>query len=142
MIHMTSAFGQSKATFQQEAANLVDDGCSSHHPALSHSMHGLQIQMLLGFDRHEAHRRPLHCFGDRFRINVVALVRLYVRLHVLGWHQTYIVTLSSQGSPEEMGTTASFHPDYVNTPVGGVRQQLCTRTPFANDDLSARIEPN
>jgi hypothetical protein len=41
-----------------------------------------------------------------------------------------------------MGTTASFHPDYVNAPVGGLRQQLCTRTPFANDDLSARIEAN
>ena len=99
---MTSAFGESQATFEQEAANLVDDRGSSHHPALSHSMHGLQIQMLLGFDRYEAHRRPLYCFGDGFRIDVVALVRLYVGLHILGWHQTYIVTLSSQGPPEEM----------------------------------------
>jgi len=41
MNHMTSAFGQSKATFQQEAANLVDHGGSLHHPALSHSMHGV-----------------------------------------------------------------------------------------------------
>jgi hypothetical protein len=65
-------------------------------------MYSLQIQMFLSFNRHEAHRWPLHCFGDGFCVDIVALVRLYIGLDVLGWHQTHIVTLSSQGSPEEM----------------------------------------
>src|SRR5437660_112108 len=140
MIDMAAAFGESQATFQQEAANLVDHGRSSHHPALSHSMHGLQIQMLLGFDRHEAHRWPLYCFRDGFCIDVVALVGLYIGLDVLSWHQSYVVPLSSQGSPKEMRSTTSLHPDYLDAHVCGVRQQLRSRTPFANDDVPARIE--
>jgi hypothetical protein len=101
-VSRSSSNGQSQSTFEQQTANLVDDRGSSLHPALSHPMHGPHIQMLLSFDRYEAHRRPPDCFCDGFRIDVVALVRLYVGLHVLGWHQTYIVTLSSQGPPEEM----------------------------------------
>jgi hypothetical protein len=27
-------------------------------------MYGLQIELILGFDRHETHARPLHRFGN------------------------------------------------------------------------------
>ena len=140
MVDMTAAFRQSKTTFEQQAADLIHHRGSSHHPALTHSMHGLQIQLLFGLDRHEAHGRPLHGFGDGFGINVVALVRLYIGLDVLRRHQSDLVTLSAQSPPEEMGSAAGFHPDQLDAHVRGVRQQLRSRTSFANDDIPSRIE--
>jgi hypothetical protein len=36
----------------------------------------LQIELIVGLDRHEAHVLSLHRFGDRFSIEKVVLVRL------------------------------------------------------------------
>jgi putative effector of murein hydrolase len=63
---------------------------------LSYPMQGLQIQLLIGLDRYEAHLRPPDCLSNRLGVNVVALVSLYVRLDVLRRHQPHIVTLLFQ----------------------------------------------
>jgi hypothetical protein len=39
-------------------------------------MQGLQIQLVVALDRHEAHRGPTHSFRDRLRIDIVILVGL------------------------------------------------------------------
>ena len=44
-----------------------------------------QVHLLRRLDRHEAHRRPLHRFRDRFGVAVVVLVPFEERLHVLCW---------------------------------------------------------
>src|SRR5262249_2183394 len=39
-----------------------------------------QVHLLRRLDAHEAHRRPLHGFGDRFGVAIVVLVALEERL--------------------------------------------------------------
>jgi hypothetical protein len=37
-------------------------------------MQGLQVELIRGLCRHELHRWPLHCLGDRFSIPEVVLL--------------------------------------------------------------------
>jgi hypothetical protein len=100
----------------------------------------LQIQLLLGLDGHEAHRRPLYSFGDGLRINVIAFVRLYERFDILSGHQSGVVTLFSQGSSQKMRTATGFHTDSLDAQVRCVLQQLRARTPLAHDYVAGGIE--
>jgi hypothetical protein len=83
------------AALEQHSTNLVDHRGAAPHPALAHSVQRLQIQLIVRLDRYEAHTWPSHGFGDGFRINVVVLVRLHIRLYILGWHQAHIMPLFS-----------------------------------------------
>jgi hypothetical protein len=49
----------SDATFQQEGADLVDNAGALTDEPFTHSMHGLQIELIGGLRRHERHRWPL-----------------------------------------------------------------------------------
>jgi len=71
---MTPALGQCESTFQKKAADLIHHRCAAHHPTLAHAMQGLQIQLLLGLNRHKTHPRPLHRFGNGFRFQEVLLL--------------------------------------------------------------------
>jgi hypothetical protein len=42
-------------------------------------MQGLQIQLIIGLDRHKAHRRPCYRLGNRFRIDEIAFVGLHLK---------------------------------------------------------------
>ena len=68
-------------------------------------MHGLQIQLLVALDGHKAHGWPADGFGDRFRVDVIVLVRL----HVLRRDDSYFVTLLAQRTTQEMRSTTGFH---------------------------------
>lgn len=56
-------------------------------------MDGLQIELVIGLDRDEAHALAFHGFGDRLCIYKVILVGLYERLHKLGCNQPHIMAL-------------------------------------------------
>jgi transposase len=47
-LDLQTAFGQSKAAFEQETSNLVDHCGSSHHPTLPHSMHATALVAAIG----------------------------------------------------------------------------------------------
>ena len=59
-------------------------------------MQRLQIQLVIGLDRHEPHSGPTHSLSYRFRIDVVTLVRLHVRLYILRGDQPNLMPLLSQ----------------------------------------------
>jgi hypothetical protein len=121
--------------------NLVDDCCATHHPALAHSVQGLQIQLVIGLDRHEAHRRPCDSLSDRLGIDIVALVGLHVGLHILRWNQPHLMSLFPQGSTKKMRTSAGFHANQPDVYVGGEAQQLCTRELLAHHHLAVQVKP-
>lgn len=77
-----------------------------------------QIHLFRRLDRHEAHGRPLHRFGDRLGIAVVVLVTLEERLDVLRRDQTRIVTERRQLAPDMVGARARLHADQVARNVG------------------------
>jgi hypothetical protein len=51
-------------------------------------MHGLQIELVIGLVRDEAHVLAFHGFGDRLCIHQVVLVGLYKWLHKLCCHSS------------------------------------------------------
>ena len=124
--------GQGQSTFQKKAANLVHHRRASHHPTLAHAMQRLQIQLLLGLDRHKTHSRSLHRLGNGFGIQVVTLVRLHVGLHVLRRHQSHFMTLCAQRPSQKVSSTADLHANQLHLQIRGEGQQLGARTSLAD----------
>ena|ERR1700674_2489134 len=87
-------------------------------------MESLQVELIVGLDRNEAHILPIDSFGDRFSINEVVLVRLHERLYELSWNQLHIMALFSQGTAKEVSTRTCLHPDQGSLQVGGKPDQL------------------
>ena len=81
---------------------MVDDGGSTGDEAITHTMHRLQVELVVGLDRNEAHVLPIDSFGDRFRIEEVVLVRLQLRLYELARDESHVVSLAAQGCADEM----------------------------------------
>ena len=69
---------------KQQGAHLVDDGGAFDDDALADAMGGLQLELLGVLERYASHRAATAGFSDRFRVVVVVLVRLHVRLDELG----------------------------------------------------------
>src|SRR5712692_954563 len=136
---MTSSLPQRNASFQQQSPNLVDDRSATHYPALAHPMQGLQIQLVIRLDRHKTHRRPRDGLSDRLRIDVVALVRLYVRLHILRRDQPHLMTLLPQRPAKKMGASARFHTNQLNLHVRGEAEQLRSREMLPHHYLPALV---
>src|ERR1700675_3478431 len=141
-MHVVPPLPQSYASFEQQSTNLVDDCRATHHPALAHAMQGLQIQLVIGLDRHETHRWPCDSLSDRLRIDVVALVRFHVRLYILRRNQSHLVSLFPQCSAKKMRTSAGFHANQPDVYVGSEAQQLCARELLAHHDLAVQVEPD
>src|ERR1019366_1200486 len=140
MIQMASAFAQGDSSFQKQPANLVYDGRASHDPALTDSMQGLWIQLLIGLDRNKAHVGPSHGLRDRFRIDKVALVRLDIGFYILGWHEAYIMTLLSQSAPQKVRSATSLHANAIDLQVRCKSQQLFTRKLLAHHHFAAQVQ--
>src|SRR6202043_2600686 len=140
-MHVVPPLPQSYASFEQQSTNLVDDCRATHHPTLAHAMQGLHIQLVISLDRHETHRRTCDSLSDRLGIDIVALVRLHVRLHILRRNQSHLVSLLPQCSAKKMRTSAGFHANQLDVYVGGEAQQLCTRELLAHHDLAVQVKP-
>ncbi len=83
---------------QQKAAKLIDRGGSPADPTIKHAMQGLKIQLRLVLDRNKPHGRPLHCFRNGFRVEIVALFRLDERSDILSWHNLDVVPLCQKST--------------------------------------------
>jgi hypothetical protein len=78
--------------------------------------------------------------SDPNHTDIVALVRLHVRLYVLSRHQSHFMPLRSQSPPQKMRSVARFHADPLHLQIRGEIQQLRARTPLLYDDLPALIQ--
>ncbi len=57
------------------------------------SMHRLKVELIVCFDRDEAHVLALDSFRDGFRVDEVVLVRLHKGLYELCRDQTHVMAL-------------------------------------------------
>ena len=105
-------------------------------------MKGLHIQLVIGLDRHEAHRWRCHGLSDCFGIDEVALVRLHVGLDILGRHQSHLVPLFVQCPAEEMRAATGFHANQIDVQVRGKLQQLLARKLLAHHGFAAQVHSN
>src|SRR6266436_3735140 len=99
-------------------------------------------RLVIGFDRHEAHGWPCDSLGDRLSIDIVALVRLHVGLHILRRYQPHFVSLFPQCSAKKMRTSAGLHANQHDVYIRREPQQLCTRELLAHYDLAAQVKPD
>jgi hypothetical protein len=137
---MITSFTDGDAALQQHSANLVDHRGAAHNPPLAHPMQRLQVELVIGLDRHKAHRGTGYCLGTRFSIDVVVLVRLHVRLHILRRHQAYIMPLFPQSAAEKMRSSASLHADQTPAKVRGKAQQLSPRALLPNQNFATCVD--
>jgi hypothetical protein len=84
---------ENQASLEQKRTPLVDDRRASRDQAIPNSMDGLQVELIIGLDRDEAHVLALNGFGDRLRIHEVVLVGLYERFNKLRCYQAHIMAL-------------------------------------------------
>src|ERR1035441_8570781 len=129
---MMASFANGDAALQEQLANLVDHRGAAHNPPLAHSVQRLQVELIVGLDRHEAHRRAAYSLGTRFGIDVIVLVRLHVRLHILCRHQARIMPLFPQSAAQKMRSSAGLHADQALAKVRCETKKLKTRALFAN----------
>src|SRR6516162_4967933 len=139
---MLASFAKGDATLEQQSANLVDHCGTAHHPPFAHSVQRLKVELVVGLDRHEAYTRTCDGFGNRFSIDVVVLVGLHIRLHVLGRHQPHVMSLFAQGTAQEMRSTASLHADQALAKVRCETKQLSPRALLANHNFTAYVDSN
>src|SRR6266403_5602577 len=85
---------------------------------------------------------PCDRLSNRLGIDVIALVRFYVRLHILRRYQSHLVSLFPQCSAKKMRTSAGFHANQLDVYVGSEAQQLCARELLAHHNLAAQVEPD
>ena len=100
----------------------------------------LHIQLIVSLDRHKAHRGPAHCLGNRFSVDVIALVGLYERLHVLRRDKSYFMALLSQRPAKEVRSSTGFHAYQLDAKVRGEAQQLDTRELLPSHNLAALVQ--
>jgi hypothetical protein len=81
-------------------------------------------------------RPTASAIASAIAFDVVALIGLHVRLYVLGWNQTYVVSLLLQRTAQEMGASAGFHAYQMDLSVRGEAQQLSSRKLLAHDNFS------
>src|ERR1700747_81086 len=109
---------------------------------LHNSVQRLQIELIVSLDWHKAHGGTGYSFGDGFGIDVVILVRLHVRLHILCRHQAHLMPLFPQSAPEKMRSSAGLHADQALTKVRCEAQQLSPRALLANHDFTPCVDAN
>src|ERR1019366_2745839 len=85
------ALRKHQTALEQESTQLVDDRGSSCDQAITHTMQCLQIELVIGLDRHKSHVLAIHCLGNRFCIKEVVLVRLHKWLHELSRDERHVM---------------------------------------------------
>ena len=86
----------------------------------------MKIELFRCFDRNKAHGRALHCFHNRFRVQVVILIGLYEARDELSWNEAYLMALCNKAPADLMSTTAGFHTEPAGRHVSHVDQELCS----------------
>src|ERR1700681_2841447 len=132
-----------------ESVRVPEEGCESGSPLPCVALPNARVRdaapadpVALRLDRHETHPRPLHRFGNGFGIQVVALIRLHVGLHVLRRHQSHFMTLFAQRPPQKVRSTTGLHADQLHLQIRGEGLQLPARTSLADHHPASRIQSN
>ena len=103
-------------------------------------MERLDVQLLLGLEFDEAHRRARGRLGNPLGITIIVLLRFDIRAHVLRRHKSDLVAVRGEKAPEVMGTAACFHCDHARRKLGHVVDQRLAPHRPADDDSACCID--
>jgi hypothetical protein len=111
----------------EQSPQAIDHSCSFADKSLAHAVRRLQILLLETLGKHKSHVRPTNCLADRFRIRLIVLLALHVRLDVLRAHHANRVSKLLQFSSPVLCTSACLDSYQARRQLRGYRQKL--RTP-------------
>jgi hypothetical protein len=74
-------------------------------------MQGLQVELIVSLDRHEAHVLPGDGFGDGLGINEIVLVGLYEWFYKLRRDQPHLMALIVQSGTDEVRSRTGLNAD-------------------------------
>jgi len=135
-------FGERDAALQQESADLVDKRRPVMHQAVAHAMQRLQVELVIGLDRHETHVLARHRLRDRLGIEEVVLVRLEERFYELRGNEAHVVALVAQRGTDEVCARTGLNADQRPRKVRRVNQQLLARELLPHDNFAVRVQRN
>ncbi len=101
----------------------------------------LAVQLVIGLDRHKAHRRPCYRLGDRFRIEEIAFVGLHVRLHILRRYQPHLMAPFAQCRPRKCAPPQASMPINSTGRFAVKCKQLCPRELLAHHTFATQVIP-
>ena len=135
-------FGNHHAILVHQPVDCIDQGRPPPPEPFAHPVEGLEVLLGDVCDRHKAHRRPRHRFGDRFGIPQIVLVRFHVRFHKLWRHQLDLMAVRSKAARPGMGATAGFHPHKRRGERRDTGHHLRAIEPFADQNRPVLIHPH
>src|ERR1700687_5306854 len=130
------------AAFQEQAPNLVHEGCALSHKLVTDPMERLHVELLFGLQLDESHRWSRRRLRDRLGIAVIVLLRFDIGSYVFRRHQSNCVTLSSEGSPHMMASTTSLHRDDADGELGAEGDHRLTPHAASDQSPSDQIKAN
>jgi hypothetical protein len=139
---MCWAHSNGNTVLQQESPDLINYCGPSPHPAITHTVQGLKIKLGFALDRDKSHRGPLHSFCDRFRVDVVVLVRFDERPNVLGRHEFHFVPLRPENMCQVVSARTSLHANQTGGHVYRMDDELLPREASLGDDLAFLAQPD
>ncbi len=127
---MMAPFADGDAALQQQSSHLVDHRGAAHNLPLAHSAQRLQVELVVGLDRHKAHRGTGYSLGTRFGINGVVLVHLHVRLHISAGVRVKVSRYIRASDYSRMvGLLCNYHSDIFRPPRSSRALSLTVEQP-------------
>lgn len=138
---LAPSLGHNDAVFRQKGAQLADQRRRLSHQPVAGAMRALRVELRLVLQRHEPHDRPCCELGDRFRVPIVVLLRLDVRAHILGRHQSDLVALVAEPAVKMMGAATGFHCHDAGRQPSRKLDHVVPVQPSAQNDTSIASSP-
>jgi hypothetical protein len=130
-----------EAALEQEGPQLIDYHRALANQPFGHAMDRLEIELRGRLQRHEPHRVALNRLDDRLRIEeVVVLVRLHERPHLLRPHEPHVVALSGELPPQMVRAARRLHADEARLEVHGEPQELQPRQLLPHYYLASSVD--
>ncbi len=114
----------------EEATDLTADRCSSADEPIAHAVDGLELELLAGLDRHEAHAQP----RDRLGIGEFVLLLADIWLRILRRHQPRVMPHLRKRATDLLRAGTRLHADEAGCQVAEKGEDLGPGTPPALHD--------
>jgi hypothetical protein len=136
---VSCALGRDPAILGQVPADRIAELGALLHGKVARAELQRGRLLLLSLYRHAPHARPLRRFADRFRIDRIVLVPIYIGLHVRWRNEPNFVTYSLKFSRLVMRTTTLLQRHQAPRVGSEKVEQLASREPATEHRSTSSI---
>jgi transposase len=134
LFEATFALWNDDPALQKDGPQLVDQSRPLANPTIPRTMQRRHVELRLAFQLDKPHGWARRGFGDPLSVAVIVLLRLHIGPHIVGRHQSDVVSVSREYPAEVMGAAAGLHGDDAGGKLcGQTNQRLSLGSPAYND---------